>query len=198
MNSFLSFPEIADKTAQKKHGGHWQNFVDDYLSDLARDFWLNRFAEVFDEGPSGNYPEPIKREYVWKILGRAKPLSVRSTSPDEFPPWDILADAKSQDYGRGSGLRNTALASLLLSESEANDWIEKHCSLRGRKTDAESEASKILEAYDQLCDNGNVSFERGGLAQAVRDLAPIFPSYKTDSIRRIIQATHNEQKLRIK
>ena len=44
---FWSFPKIADTAAREIYGERWRLFADDYLGALVRDFWLNRFPQVF-------------------------------------------------------------------------------------------------------------------------------------------------------
>lgn len=127
-DKFWPFPKIADLAAQDQDGKHWRSTTDDYLGALAGDFWPNHFPQVFHSsfGIWGNEPRLITREVVWRMLGAARPLAFHDIQEGEDPDWEELAKAGPEDYGSElspPGIRNTALAELLLLEAEARDWI---------------------------------------------------------------------------
>lgn len=65
----------------------------------------------------------------------------------------------------------------------------------GRKIARASRNAAIIEAFLAIPDS-KLSFEHGGLAAAVRRLAPDFPDYEPDTIRKIIEPDFRERKNR--
>jgi len=65
---------------------------------------------------------------------------------------------------------------------------------RGRKTERVEQTDSIHGAFSQLLEVGGIRFDRGGLTAAAEELSHRFPSYKPDSIRKIIQHAFNEAK----
>ena len=63
---------------------------------------------------------------------------------------------------------------------------------RSRRADAARRARppEIIAAFDRLCEERLVSFDRGGLARAAEALAWSFPAHKVASIRNIIRAAY--------
>ncbi len=201
MAEFWPFPKIATKAAKWQHGNAWPAFEIECLKDLAADVWCNRFdgkagrPHMYSEFGYGKY-EPVTRAFVWRLLGPGKPSALRNVLEDAEKPWDKLAATPPEDYG-ASGIRNTIIAELLLEKPDALRWIQSRPTYtRGRKTRAKTRSDAILAEYDSLCNEGKVSFDHGGLQKAAVAIAENFPAYKIDSIRRIVQPTHNERKVK--
>ncbi len=130
VNKLWTFPKIADTAAQERHGERWRLFAEDYLGDLVADFWRNRFHQVFhrSKGFVTRTPDTITREEVWRLLEVAKPPAFHDFPERDRPDWEALAQVAPEDYGPGlspPGIRSTFLATLLLPEAEARDWIRK-------------------------------------------------------------------------
>ncbi|MCH8112709.1 MAG: hypothetical protein IH905_12265 [Proteobacteria bacterium] len=201
MAEFWPFPKIAKNAAKWQHGNAWPVFEDECLHDLAADVWCNRFdgkagrPHVYSEFGYGKY-EPVTRELVWRLLGPGKPSALRNVLEDAEKPWDKLAATPPEDYG-ASGIRNTIIAELLLEKPVALKWIQNRPThTPGRKTRVKTRNDAILAEYDCLCDEGRIIFDHGGLQKAAEAILKNFPAYKIDSIRKIIQKTHNERKVK--
>jgi len=201
MAEFWPFPKIAKKAAKWQHGNVWPAFEDECLKDLAADVWCNRFdgkagrPHVYSEFGYGKC-EPVTRELVWRLLGPGKPSALRNVLEDAEKPWDKLVATPPEDYG-ASGIRNTNIAELLLEKPDALKWIQNRPThTPGRKTRVKTRNDAILAEYDCLCDEGRISFDRGGLQKAAAAVAKKFPDYEVDSIRKIVQQTHNERKVK--
>lgn len=68
----------------------------------------------------------------------------------------------------------------------------KHKANRGRKTDRFTQNEKIHASFLKMIQQEAVSYVRGGLSAAARELKLQFPEYQEDSIRRIIQPVFKE------
>ncbi len=201
MAEFWPFPKIARKAAECQHGNAWPAFEDECLKDLAADVWCNHFdgkagrPHVYSGFGYGNC-KPVTREVVWRLLGEGKPVALRNVLEDAEKPWDKLAATPPEDYG-ALGIRNTIIAELLLAKPDALRWIQSRPTYtRGRKTRAKTRSDAILAEYDCLCNEGKVSFDHGGLQNAAKAIAENFPDYQVASIRKIVQETHNERKVK--
>ncbi len=201
MAEFWPFPKIATKAAKWQHGTAWPAFENECLKDLAADVWLNRFdgkaehPHVYYEFGKGKY-EPVTREFVWLMLGPGKPSALHDVREGTEPPWDKLATTPPEDFGT-SGIRDTIIGELFLAKPDAHRWIQNRPThSRGRKTRPKTRIKAILAEYDHLCDEESISFDRGGLQKAAEAILKNFPAYKIDSIRKIIQKTHNERKVK--
>ncbi len=204
-SGYRTFAEIADEMAKKRHGDFWPAHRNDYLGNLVCNAWGGRFPDDGKQSrlfylSAGGEPEPITREVLWLLIGTSnRPQAVREALDGAPAPCAVLAVTGLEQYSDAT-VRDL-FENLVLLEVDARNWMQEYCekhplNVGGRKTDAESQRPAILYAYDKLCAEGKVSFGRGGLARAVRDLAPQFQGYKEDSIRKIIQGSHNERKIR--
>ena len=201
MAEFWPFPKIARAAAEWQHDKAWPAFEDECLSDLKSDVFLNRFdgkaghPHVYSEFGSGKY-NPVTREVVWRLLGPGKPVTLRYVREGTEPPWDKLAATPTEDFGT-SGIRDTIIGKLFLAKSDAHRWIQNRPThSRGRKTRPKTRSKAILAEYDHLCDEESISFDRGGLQKAAEAIAENFPDYEVGSIRKIVQKTHNERKIK--
>lgn len=66
----------------------------------------------------------------------------------------------------------------------------------GRKTDADSQRMKIINAFLEMVKHDKVSFEWGGQSAAINTLHKQFESYKPDSIKKIIAGEYKEARSR--
>jgi hypothetical protein len=57
----------------------------------------------------------------------------------------------------------------------------------GRKPGGRTKGPAIIEAFLAMCDRDQVSFRRGGLTEAARQLKAQFPDYSVDRIMKIIK-----------
>ncbi len=97
--------------------------------------------------------------------------------------WRFLRPDFRNSSAVGEGLE---VVSVLVNRAESQ------AASRGRKTDVESRRLCVLSAFDQMANAKEVSYERGGLQRAAEALNHQFPTYKTDSIRKIIQGDYKQ------
>ncbi len=116
--------------------------------------------------------------------GYVKPVGV-GDGPIAIPAdkWRFLRPDFRNSSAVGEGLE---VVSVLVNRAESQ------AASRGRKTDVESRRLCVLSAFDEMANAGEVSYERGGLQRAAEALNHQFPTYKTDSIRKIIQGDYKQ------
>ena len=116
--------------------------------------------------------------------GYVKPARIED-GPIAIPAdkWRFLQPDFRNSTAAGGGLE---IVSVLVYRAESQ------VASRGRKTDVESQRLAVLSAFDEMANAGEVSYEHGGLQRAAEALNHKFPTYKTDSIRKIIQDDYKQ------
>jgi len=94
-----------------------------------------------------------------------------------------LAETELEEYGGGAVL---VFENLALLEADAHDWVQEYCEKHPSNVGRRKEAA-ILDAFNKMYKKRELSFKRGGLAEAVEALTDLFPSYQPDTIRKKIQ-----------
>ena len=82
---------------------------------------------------------------------------------------------------------------ISLDQSPDVDAEKAPIAVRGRKTQAKTKQQAILKAFDEMVQNGEVSFAHGGQSAAAQILATRF-RYKPNSVTKIIHPTYKDRK----
>jgi hypothetical protein len=126
-------------------------------------------------------------DHICELMGRGELVAsgyVKPLTPNAervtIPPnkWRLLSVDFENSTAKGHGL---FLVDIIVAEPS---FVGK-----GRKPDSISRKQEIHLAFEELLSAGKVNFGHGGLADVTKQLAPRFPDYKPDSIRRILQPT---------
>ena len=202
-SSYRTFAEIARETAKSRHHGSWRAYSDDFLSSLIHDFWCGRFIDDKGQSCTFNFQPPgrtsardsITREVVWRCLGDARPRIVSEFHGGTPPPWDILATAKIEDYGRAA---RQLLENLALSEADASAWMKQYDEEQTVTQPAPHVATKQdQQTYDKL-------MKAREAVEILRDRHPSWPDeqiartlskgpdigYSLETLRKIVRRTY--------
>mgnify|MGYP000002363361 CR=1 FL=1 len=178
---YRTFEEIARETAKELHGGSWRTYSDDILSSLVCAFWCGCFIDGKGQSCTFNFQPPgqtsardsIPREVVWRCLGDARPRIVSEFHGGTPPPYDILATAKIEDYGRAA---RQLLENLALPEADARAWVKQYLdhSLAEPSTDRQLEKRGRKPKYDwvaflhaviEIADKDNIPVQQAELEE---------------------------------